>query len=343
MKKISSGLLLALFLTACGNEQPNDLGNIVPDNAHGDYTTLWKKFSTALSHDRPKKADMSYALKLGFLDCNEDSFLQREKSRPLGRFDSDQGQVRQQQMCEDLSQLDHIALTDGKNIRSAMRTFQNNFVASSHYRNYESTLLEGALKKIVQNPRFKSNLAQWKPQSDYKNRDDAIEQYKIRQESMQLIADELRSAFGFKPIPVELVVVPDHFPIGGFHSPELGKIVINYNSEGDRTHSLAKVLPLLFEEVKHSIDRDMMWALINGDMKSSDIRAEHATAVLANKENYIGQLPFSLLHPYDTILSYLDYHDQYIEESAKAFAEYAAKRLNNLSKEGKQTLFPPVS
>lgn len=234
--------------------------------------------------------------------------------------------------------------------------FLKHYTASDSYRQWEDQRREQIMRELKQNPRLQKLLTQWASVRYYhRDHNRKMEQYAIKQETLQIISDTMRKAFGMEPIPVIIDEIPDDLALWGVYTktkapdPQTGKIksyefiLISHDLIKDSGNTTSdKLLDLFFEEVKHSIDSQMASDLLRGKIDADDVRFGHAAAFLLNAQNYA--IPDKkACKSYRRLLqrrcekSIDAYLEQYSERTAKEYAkknresfQYDARRISKL-------------
>lgn len=195
------------------------------------------------------------------------------------------------------------------------------------YTAWENERLRAAHDAIESDAYIIAHRYKIKPQSDYKDIDDAREQAGMKSTLLQRTADHIRAAFDLPPIPVILYKIPiikgkfantRGWQIKAAYSPGTDLIEIDYEWGENSTDNWGQIINIIGEEVKHSIDAHMAYDLISGTMASDDFRAPHAAAVAINMSNYVVGPAESMLKAQGIDNAHVR---QYIERRAKIFAD----------------------
>lgn len=194
---------------------------------------------------------------------------------------------------------------------------------SGSYRKWEHERIGKAADDLMRSE-FNGLIAQWLPLSQI-NQGNASGQYRVRQQSMQILSDTLRSAFGLPSIPVILDVFPDALSASLGFAPPPGMtekavkgqlLIVNYVEDPNTAVQYG------VHEIAHTIDYSNVERLLRGQIDENDPLYSHVAGIVENGQSYVlplcsdGKLASIQTCPQKV----REYKSQFIESDADRFA-----------------------
>jgi hypothetical protein len=171
--------------------------------------------------------------------------------------------------------------------------FVSTYKPEKAFSDRDQVLMREAVAGIISHPAFIAIQKDLVPITKIST-ENAEAQYYLRLNFMQAVSDEIRKAYGFAPIPVVLDIFPGKLShLSGLKfgekisDQEENNSVIDVNYISAVADHIFVMMALVAHETKHSIDANLMDALVAGKMSPDDINASHAAVLLLNNAAYI--------------------------------------------------------
>ncbi len=155
----------------------------------------------------------------------------------------------------------------------------------------------------------------------------AVEQYNIRKNFIDMVTHEIRSAYNMDSVTTHL----DNFPprlisaaayaLSRAHSPELPTnrgLLFNYTASS--AHAVETLLDISAHEARHTIDYDDRDRVHRREIITSDPHFKHVAVINLNQNLYIPLCTNSTHAAYSCPQQFEWYKNQYVERSAQDFA-----------------------
>lgn len=231
------------------------------------------------------------------------------------------------------------ALAGGEDVSAGGSIYRNivvHYKPSAAYRKWEADHMYQALATLQRDRRLLDNFNRWVMPRDYRSAAQAREQYNLRLEALQRVADTMRAAFGLSSQKVYIDALPSNMPVKGFYIGDpcsqepfvrKGFIFVNYADAWGALDTPRNVIDTMAEEVKHSIDAAFAAAFKEGRLRPDHIAYEHAAMIALNERRYLSSHNYRLFGMTFWATGYEDYENQYIEATAKQYRQPYTERL----------------
>lgn len=208
----------------------------------------------------------------------------------------------------------------GEDIQFSIRRFVMGYESSPEYLAWEEEALSNIIVELAQHPHMHDWLSALGGRRDATSREQAMEQWQIRQNIGNEIYRITAENFGVEAGSLIFYPIPDDLPVLGFASPRLNGIVLNYNLDLERFGSefTEENWKTVAEEIKHMIDIALVRLYEDGSLERGHPAYDHARVLALNGLDYI-----SPGYPSD----YYGYYAQYIEDNAKQYASRFAEEI----------------
>ena len=237
---------------------------------------------------------------------------------------------------------DTVALIDALHkdgLTAAERSFRNDCFSSLQLPPAMAAYDATVRSELRDNPEvhavMRAYFNDWLPRRNWITERVATEQFIKRADGAQKLANLIRKAYKLPAINVHLINLPRGIPLLGHYVPSYndGKpaIIINGAEWANLLDKPEKLLPVLLEETRHSIDHAAMKRLRNQTLQPSDPQYFHAALIAMNLQpaGYARSNDGNAKDEADGDRKELDvlYRSQYVERTAKTFANKVSDEL----------------
>lgn len=237
--------------------------------------------------------------------------------------------------------------------------FVENYEAPQNYQAWLDRQVADLSSQLAHDDKLQDNLSRWVPRYTYQDVPEAEEQFRLRHDAMQYIADKVLEKFGYDPVPVFLSVNgTDIDPrvnaermkttLGQFNFiPQFtgGEfILVNYFDPsvemaiGSTLSDTQSALNTILEEARHATDVFTVHDVFQGRIDRDDPRYAHGLALFINLSGEYGRVKYVDIPVLGRIpWSVSSYTDQYIERTAKDFAKAMNDAMEDAPRPDKPT------
>lgn len=236
-----------------------------------------------------------------------------------------------------------IALIDAMHedgLTSAERSFRNDCFSSlelpATMAAYDASIRKTLKSDVTTQKLMQTHFRDWLPRKNWITERIAKVEFMKRHDALQALADHIRKSYGLDPIAVHLVNLPQGIPLLGHYVPKYssGKpaIIINAAQWAGLMDSPSKMLPVLLEETRHSIDHAAMQSLRSQKLSPADPQYFHAAIIAMNLQPAAYSRSNEVIGEKTTEEAEMDaiYSSQYVERTAKNFASVISSDLLTL-------------
>lgn len=213
-------------------------------------------------------------------------------------------------------------------------SFHTTFSPPESYKHWEEERTDLALQAVISSGIFET-FGRFKDFKDM-TKADVSEQYYLRRNWFQKVANELCKAFDVEPV----LVIPDVLPaelssISGYEDSRgmtPGHVYINFapfQGEYLNFDNFSIALETLVHEVKHNIDAKIAILVYQRKIVPDDVRYAHGAAILLNQQVYAMPKEDGALNLY---------REQYSERTAYSFAEAFMRKYSKAAMDYQMSL-----
>ena len=204
--------------------------------------------------------------------------------------------------------------------------FVSRFQPDQNFHQRDDALIERITDQIINSPEYVALKQRLVPSTQI-TRTNAVEQYNIRKNFIDMVTHETRSAYDMDGVTTHL----DNFPrrlssaaayaLSRAHSPELPTnrgLIFNYAAAN--AHSIESLLEISAHEARHTMDYDDLDRVHRREITTSDPHFKHVAVINLNQNLYISLCTNNTHAQYSCPEQFEWYKNQYVERSAQDFA-----------------------
>ncbi len=204
--------------------------------------------------------------------------------------------------------------------------FVSRFQPDQNFHQRDDIVIDRITDQIINSPAYAA-LKQLLVPSTQITRANAVEQYTIRKNFIDMVTHKIRSAYNMDAVTTHL----DNFPprlvsaaayaLSRAHSPELPTnraLIFNYAAAN--AHNIESLLDISAHEARHTIDYDDRDRAHRREISPSDPHFKHVAVFNLNQNLYISLCANTTHAAYSCPQQFEWYKNQYAERSAQDFA-----------------------
>ncbi len=213
--------------------------------------------------------------------------------------------------------------------------FVSRFQPDQNFNQRDDVLIERITDQIINSPAYAALKQLLLPAAQITGTN-AVEQYNIRKNFIDMVTHEIRTAFNMDSVTTHLDNFPQRLSSAAAYAisrgayPELPtNRALLFNYAVSSTHSIESLLDLSAHETRHTMDFDDRDRVHRREIMTGDPHFKHVAVINLNQNLYIPLCTNNTHAAYSCPQQFEWYKNQYVERSAQDFARKLVEKFRD--------------